>query len=230
MIAKPEEKEAATLGPFVTAYFSGRANLKPNTKRNYATNCKLLIQHFGEGRLLTEISPGDADDWRESLLLRFSAATVSREVKRARQFFRAAVRKRLIDENPFVDLASPAQTNSSREYFGTAADVAKVLDACPDTQWRLIVALSRFGGLRCPSEHLALKGGDIDWERGRMTPRPNTTRAANRGSFRSSRNCCPIWNELGMKPSRERNSWWHDTATPTSTCERNFSASSGGRG
>ncbi len=29
-------------------------------------------------------------------------------------------------------------------------------------------ALSRYGGLRCPSEHLALRWDGIDWERGRM--------------------------------------------------------------
>jgi integrase len=39
----------------------------------------------------------------------------------------------------------------------------------PDGQWRLLFALSRFGGLRCPSEHLALRWSDVDWERGRMT-------------------------------------------------------------
>lgn len=35
--------------------------------------------------------------------------------------------------------------------------------------WRLIFALSRYGGLRCPSEHLALKWPDIEWHSGRMT-------------------------------------------------------------
>ena len=46
--------------------------------------------------------------------------------------------------------------------------VAKVIDACPNAQWRLLFALSRFGGLRCPSEHLALRWDGIDSEAGRM--------------------------------------------------------------
>ncbi|MBN1590959.1 MAG: site-specific integrase [Pirellulales bacterium] len=51
----------------------------------------------------------------------------------------------------------------------TREEIEKVLEACPDAQWRLIVALSRFGGLRCPSEHLALRWRDVDWARGRFT-------------------------------------------------------------
>jgi integrase len=41
--------------------------------------------------------------------------------------------------------------------------------ACPDAEWRLIVALVRFGGLRSPSETFALRWGDIDWEHDRFT-------------------------------------------------------------
>ena len=43
------------------------------------------------------------------------------------------------------------QANKSREYFVSVLEAAKVLQACPDYEWRLIFALCRFGGLRCPS-------------------------------------------------------------------------------
>src|SRR5436190_4729540 len=39
----------------------------------------------------------------------------------------------------------------------------------PDAQWRLIIALSRYGGLRCPSEYLALTWDCVDWDRKRIT-------------------------------------------------------------
>ena len=93
----------------------------------------------------------------------------SRNVKRAQQFFQAAVRRRLIAENPLADVMSAAQVNRTREHFVTPADVAKIIDACPDAKWRLIVALVRFGGLRSPSETFALRWGDIDWEHDRFT-------------------------------------------------------------
>jgi integrase len=60
------------------------------------------------------------------------------------------------------------RANPARMYFVTADEAKKVLDACPDAQWRLIFALCRYGGLRCPSEVLLLKWADIDWERHRM--------------------------------------------------------------
>ena len=45
------------------------------------------------------------------------------------------------------------------------------------SQWRLIFALSRYGGLRCPSEHLGLPWGDVDLDAGRMLVRsPKTER------------------------------------------------------
>jgi hypothetical protein len=47
--------------------------------------------------------------------------------------------------------------NKTRQRVISLEDAGKVLAACPDTQWRLLFALSRFGGRRCPSEHLALK-------------------------------------------------------------------------
>lgn len=175
-LIEPKEKtEVPLLGKFIDDYIAGRANLKPNTRRNYETTRRNLVDYFNEKHKLASITPGDADQWREHLLQTRSLATVSREVKRAKQFFRAAVRKRFIPENPFADLKAPAQVNQSREFFVTTAVIEKVIAACPDAEWRLILALSRYGGLRCPSEHLELTWGDIDWERERMTVRSPKT-------------------------------------------------------
>ena len=65
--------------------------------------------------------------------------------------------------------------NREHDYFITREEAAKVLKACPDAQWQLLFALSRYGGLRCPSEHLALTWKDIDFEVGRMTVRSTKT-------------------------------------------------------
>lgn len=40
----------------------------------------------------------------------------------------------------------------------------KLLEQCPDREWRVILALARYGGLRCPSEVLRIRWTDIDWK------------------------------------------------------------------
>ncbi len=55
----------------------------------------------------------------------------------------------------------------------------KLIDTAPDVEWKLIIALARFGGLRSPSETLALKWADVDWAGKRITiPSPKTERQA----------------------------------------------------
>ena len=56
------------------------------------------------------------------------------------------------------------------------------MDHAPDAEWRAILALSRFAGLRCPSEVLSLKWEHIHWDRQRITvTSPKTARHPNGG-------------------------------------------------
>jgi integrase len=180
------------LGKFIDHYLDGRT-MKPNTKRNYKQTKRYLVEHFGDDRRLTSVTPADADAWRENLRRQeLASATISRQVKAARMIFKAAMRGKIIRENPFAELKAGSQANSSREFFVTREVIAKVLDACPDSQWRLIVALSRFGGLRCPSEHLALRWGDIDWAQNRIIVRSTKTEHHSDGGMR----IVPLFPEL----------------------------------
>jgi integrase len=89
-------------------------------------------------------------------------------IKRARQFFKAALRNKLVAENVLIDVKASGQANKDRQFHIDREVIFRVIDAAPDAEWRLLIALSRFGGLRCPSEHLALRWQDIDWERNRF--------------------------------------------------------------
>ncbi len=174
-----------TLGRHLDGYLAGKAGQKPNTRRNYEQTRKYLLSHFASSMPLAKITAGHADEWREHLIAKgLSPATISREVKRARQFFRAAVRKELLAKNPFDGLPSPQQVNKQREHFISRDDTTKLLEACPDLTWRLIVTLSRYGGLRCPSEHLALTWQDVDWGRDRLRVRSPKTEHHENGEFR----------------------------------------------
>lgn len=93
---------------------------------------------------------------------RYANGTAGRAANRAKEFFRAAVRRKLISESPFADAKAPRQVNEARKFYVTLDVAHNVLDACSDAEWRLRFALSRFGGLRCPSGHLVLSWTDVD--------------------------------------------------------------------
>jgi integrase len=89
--------------------------------------------------------------------------TIRRAIGRARQFFNVAKRRGMIEENPFDGVSASVGSNSERVRYITREDIQRVIDACPDHDWKLIFALCRFGGLRCPCEVLLLKWEDVRW-------------------------------------------------------------------
>jgi integrase len=139
-----------------------------------------LIDFFGPDKPLKEITPGDADEYKLKLLdtpikqrgngknkKKLSSMTVRKRLQFAKMIFRAAVRHKIIPSNPFDDVGIKA-TMPGMARFVTVEEYQKLLDACPNQDWRTIVALSRMGGFRCPSEVLSLKIADIDWEKNRI--------------------------------------------------------------
>jgi integrase len=202
--------EAFLLGPFLDRYIARQApSVKPNTLRNLEACRTRLVRFFGPDRPLKSITADDADGWLIDMRTRgrrvsrrkdaepateqgFAPGTIGRTVKRAKQFFRSAVRAKILTENPFQDLKAPGQANPDRQFIVTRDMAEKVLDACPDAEWRLIFALSRYGGLRCPSEHLALKWENINWDKNRMkVESPKTEHHDGKGS-----RVMPIFPEL----------------------------------
>ncbi len=188
LVPQRKAPERATLGAFLDSYVAGRSDVKAGTATVYGHTRRCLVDYFGADKPLGEITLADADDWRRWLARPknekrpeqggqgLAENTARRRCGIAKQFFRTAVRRRLIAENPFADMKGMSVlANRSRDYFVTREEAQKVFDACPDAQWKLLFALSRYGGLRCPSEHLGLRWGDVDWERGRMTVRSPKT-------------------------------------------------------
>ncbi len=166
-----------TLGTFLDEFIAKREGAKKSTLSSIRVSAKRLTKYFSDDPLLDAITAGQADDWLiwMKVTKEYAGATIGRTVKHAKAFFRSAVRLGLLRESPFADLKSRKQTNDARKFFVTPETTSQVLDALPDAEWRLIFALSRYGGLRCPSEHLALTWPDIDWARDRFIARAPKT-------------------------------------------------------
>ena len=78
---------------------------------------------------------------------------------RARQFFASAIKAKLIEENPFEGVSVTVTGHRSKERFVSEEESQKILNACPDAQWRLIFSPCRYGGVRCASEIVSLTRG-----------------------------------------------------------------------
>ncbi len=163
------ERAKAILGEFLDRYFRKRIDVMPSTQVVWRHTHRNLIDFFGADKPLRQITRSDADEWRLSLVAQDLAdSTIGKRCKFAKQFLADAVKQELIDANPFAELRGTSAANPERFYFVTREEAERVINACPDAEWRLIFALSRYARLRCPSEHLALKWSDIDWENGRI--------------------------------------------------------------
>ncbi|MSR59251.1 MAG: integrase [Planctomycetaceae bacterium] len=197
LIPKQNVAGAATLAAFLTEYITKRES-KPNTVLNMNRAATLLTEHFGDRLPLSELTSVMATGWRDWMRAPKPAGkglgvnSTRRHVGRARQFFAAAIRRKLLRENPFAELTSSLVANRTRDYCITLAEAAAVLEACPNADWRLLFALARFGCLRIPSEAFVLRWQDVDWERNRLTiTSPKTAHHAGKES-----RVIPIFPEL----------------------------------
>jgi len=168
LIPNPESKPAATLGPFLTDFVERRIDVKPATKEVWSQVVRNLVDHFGADRDLAEVTEADAEDFKMYLVgQKLAPTTVAKRLQFARMFFKAAKRRKLIADNPFAEVSAKAVMRQDRQRFITREEADRLLTVCNPT-WRVIVALSRYGGLRCPSEVLSLRWQDVDWEAGRI--------------------------------------------------------------
>ena len=179
-LAVPRVEDAAA--PVVTLAaliekFLRRATGKPATRKVYAQCGASLRDYFGETAPLASITPEAADAWRAWLMephpivvgrararvvKRLAVATQAKRLEVARQIFAKAIRWGMIDRNPFEGIRGGSKVNVSRWRYISRDETAAIVEACSSPQWRAIVGLARYGGLRVPSELIGLRWADLE--------------------------------------------------------------------
>jgi len=144
-----------------------------------------------EGIRINQITAGHAKEFHEKLKARgMATTTIHKRIQFARQFMHDAVDWKIIDENPFLKVKTQKSSVKVNEFV--PREVVNKLMKKANPVWKVILGLSRYGGLRTPSETLSLRWEDIDWEMNRMSiPEPKVEHHEGRG-IRS----CPIFPEL----------------------------------
>ena len=183
LIANPEAKATATLGPFLQAWLAARkGDYKPASLIAWGQVIDALTGYLGADCPLADVTPAKGEAFRQSMLAAdLRATTIHKRLQHARMFFAHAKRQGFVDANPFEFVRHRPGDASERRAYVPAADVLRAIERAPNGTWKLLIALSRFAGLRVPSEALSLRWQDVDWERGRLTvPSPKTQHLAGR--------------------------------------------------
>ena len=196
LVSPRSAREQYTAKEWTDIYIKMRENdksTKSDTVRKLENVARRLSVFFKNVKL-GRISVYDAKMFKSYLLGEVGLAenTARKHIAISRQFFNAAIDKGLIKDNPFRGQPVTIRPNPNRFFFITSEMAQKVLNACPDTQWRLIFGLARWGGLRCPSEILRLKWQDIDFEHNQFTVHASKTEHHIDGGIRT----VPMFPEL----------------------------------
>ncbi|MEO1528202.1 MAG: hypothetical protein AAFX06_22455 [Planctomycetota bacterium] len=180
----PLQRLGALLDHFMDTEAS---DLGESTRENLNLTRENLIGYFGADRDITTIKKDEARAWRRQLAAKgnrrvkkgetkaMADNTVRRRTGRARQFFNFAIEQEIITANPFVQKGKmPASTirNDERMVFVTHEAIEQCQAAMHQVflpnastkrphsnavDFRTMIALARYAGIRCPSELVKLK-------------------------------------------------------------------------
>ena len=211
--SKPQAEASVSLSELCNRFLVANASKKAltRTKLKQAGESLMLYPAFGPNKAIRDITPGLAEEWRAWIALEgnrregrrkpaegetvrkdLSDNTVRRRTGMAKQIFAFAVRHRWIQENPFAGLVCTVNANPDRMRFIDRATTIKAIESAPDANWRAIIALARFAGVRVPSEIARLTWQDIDFEAGRIRVHASKTEHHKGHGIRY----CPLFPEL----------------------------------
>ncbi len=173
------ETDIVRLGSFLDAYVAGRQDVKPASLLAVGQAVRNAKAFFGTDRDLATISAGNVDDFKRWMLTHenLAPATVGKRLAYLAEFFRYAVRRELLNRNPCDGIKRPHAKNPARQHYVLVEIIEDVMASTADPQWRLLMALSRYLGVRVPSEPLSLEWSHVNFETGRIVlPSPKTER------------------------------------------------------
>lgn len=168
----------------------GGGRRKPGSVAQWRQIQKILLEKMPVNIRINEITRGHASAYYEAIKAGRASLTIAKNIRISKQFFAWGVDWEKIPYNPFDRIkATGSSARSNVEVPREAFE--KILKVC-DIPWKCIAALSRYGGLRTPSETLSIKWEHVDWTLGRMTiPVPKLEHLENRGT-----RVCPLFPEL----------------------------------
>jgi len=192
-----KERPRLKLGEFLESWFESKSSDKETTITVRGHAKRNLLDFFGSKKDIRAITEEDAEQFSRFLrdVEKLAPSTRSKRIDNAKRMFKAAVKSRTLDNNPFQDLQVTGKPDKSKQKYVTLEQAEAIAKCCPDTGWRAAFMLARFGAFRGPCEFNNLRWCDIDWENGWMTVRSRKTAKQDDGKEFHERQA-PLFYEL----------------------------------
>lgn len=192
-----------TLGELFDRYWEAEFyDLKPTTQSSKVQSRRRFFEFVSPETKFDAFTKREAAKFPAFLDAQVGEATRAGTIRDVRRVFNWAKDAELIDRNPFDGVRRGSFKNKRREYYVPLSDYRKMLDACPTTMWRVVLALYRIGGLRF-GEALRVTWRDVDFVGGRLLVHSTKT---ERYKGRESR-VIPLFPELRA----ELEALWEET-------------------
>jgi integrase len=175
-LATGEELESFTVESWTAEWLrrKGRDSSKATIAR-YKGHTDALLEWLGTDRRkkpLESITALDARRWRESLQDAGRAGkTVLAYMKDAGAVYRSAIREGLVSFNPFSSLEAIDTSDSQERKPFTPDEVASLVEAATSEEWRGLVLVAAFTGLRLgDASKLSWEAVDLDAKKISLIP------------------------------------------------------------
>ncbi|WP_367872343.1 tyrosine-type recombinase/integrase [Luteolibacter sp. Populi] len=183
-IATGEEMQAYSIQTWADEWLRRKERESSKaTMARYQGHTKALLSWLGAERgkkPLESLTALDARKWRESLQDEGRAGkTVLAYMKDAGALYRAAIREGLVSFNPFTALEAIDTGDSLDRKPFTPAEVVGLLGSAPSEEWRGLILVAAFTGLRL-GDAARLSWASVDLEAKRITLIPSKTKKKKR--------------------------------------------------
>jgi integrase len=144
---------------------SAKPRLRPKSYTDYESLLRLHIRPCLGARPLGAITQFDTESlYAQKFNRGLSPRTIEYTNAVLQSAFRQAVRWKMLPEDPCVGVDLPPLKRREMDAL-SVEECRRFLSVAKESEWYALFALALTTGMR-PSEYLALKWSDIDWQRG----------------------------------------------------------------
>jgi site-specific recombinase XerD len=188
---EPDPEPSITLAAFLDEFVADAVTLEGNpasaeTLRKWSSTRDLMLRCFDGTRALNSMTLADAKEFRKWMERRklpktkrtptgkMAENSMRQRMSNCKTFFSYAVREELIENTPFRNQSSAMRETDNRKEMISRGVINNVLEASPNAEWRLLIALWRYAGLR-KLEPMELDWDDVLWSEGKVRVRSPKT-------------------------------------------------------